>query len=530
MCGCDHFCMAPPSPELEEQIIRSKQRLDSGAGLPETGDDTVLDFDRAYRILNRPKKTRAHTLIQRVADRSPVVGTRKALVLLVDFSDHPASQSQAHYSNMLFSQGTYPTGSMRDYYREASYNQLDVTGEVSGTGGPTAGWYRAPQTKAYYTNNDFGFGSYPQNAQKLVEDVVDLAAPHVNFADYDNDGDGVVDALVIIVAGSGGEATGNKGDVWSHKWSITPRVKDGVRIQSYFMAPEDGRVGVMSHELGHLLMKWPDLYDTDYSSRGTGRWDLMAGGSWNNGGNTPAHPTAWCKLQAGWISPSTVTGAAQDVTIQPYNANGDVYKLPIGGANSKEYFLVSNRQRSGFDSHIPGEGCLIEHVDDNQSNNTDEDHYLVDIEQADGRRDLNTNANSGDAEDVYPTASNNRFDGASTPNSNSYNGTASNISITNIQRAGNTITARIDTGGGGGGGGGAATEQWHTNKAVLRTYTSHHSQNAWAFIEDLGWLKVETGFADGVTNCFVLLCDARSNGRNVSVFTDGTTISRAYLL
>jgi hypothetical protein len=36
------------------------------------------------------------------------------------------------------------------------------------------------------------------------------------------------------------------------------------------------------HELGHLLLGQPDLYDTDYSSRGTGRWDLMAGGSWNN--------------------------------------------------------------------------------------------------------------------------------------------------------------------------------------------------------------------------------------------------------
>ena len=349
--------------------------------------------------------------------------------------------------------------------------------------------------------------------------------PHVNFADYDNDGDGVVDALVIIAAGTGGETTGNTGDIWSHKWNITPRVHDGVRIQSYFMAPEDGRVGVMSHELGHLLLKWPDLYDTDYSSRGTGQWDLMAGGSWNNGGNTPAHPTAWCKLQAGWINPTTIFGAAQDVTIQPYNANGQVYKLPVGNASSKEYFLVSNRRKTGFDSHLPGEGCIIEHIDDDQSNNTDEDHYLVDIEQADGRRDLNTNANSGDADDAFPTASNNTFTGTSTPNSNSYAGTSSNISVTNIQKSGSNVIAHINVGGGGG-----ATAQWHTNKTVIRTYTTHHSQNAWAYVEDLGWLKIKTGFADGVTNCFVMFCEAKANGRKVNVYTDGSTISRAYLL
>ena len=79
-----------------------------------------------------------------------------------------------------------------------------------------------------------------------------------NFSLYDNDGDGVVDALVVICAGSGAEQTGNVNDIWSHKWSITPQVRDGVTIDRYFMAPEDGRVGVMAHELGHLLMGWPD--------------------------------------------------------------------------------------------------------------------------------------------------------------------------------------------------------------------------------------------------------------------------------
>ncbi|QTF90927.1 M6 family metalloprotease domain-containing protein [Halomonas sp. BM-2019] len=520
---CNQRCVVPPSPELEERIIRSRQELLAGHALPDEPTIDVLDLRSVTRILTRPPKTRSHTLISHAVQFAPITGTRRALVLLVDFSDKAASQPQSHYHDMLFSVGSFATGSMRDYYREVSYNQLDVVGEVSGNGGATQGWYRLPRTKAYYTNGDYGFGSYPRNAQKLVEDAVDLAAPHVNFAHYDNDGDGVVDALVIIAAGSGGEVTGNTGDIWSHKWGIAPKHVDGVQVRNYFMAPEDGRVGVMAHELGHLLMQWPDLYDTDYTSRGTGRWDLMAGGSWNDGGNTPAHPTAWCKLKAGWVTPTIIFDGQQSVSLQAYASQPDVYRLPIGSVGSKEYFLVSNRQKTGFDRHLPGEGCLIEHVDDNQSNNTDETHYLVDIEQADGQFHLNSNANSGDAEDPYPTASNDAFTVNTTPASKAYDGTDSRVSVTNIQRVGDRITADINVGGG-------TATAWHNNKAVMQTYTTCHSQNAWARIQDLGWRRVESGSADGVTNLFLALCEAQANSRSVNVYADGDKLYRLYLL
>jgi immune inhibitor A len=517
----DVHCIMPPAPELEEKILRTKQAFMHGQQLPVNGTADLLDMRSFHLIDSRPAKTRPNTFTL-VPDFAPILGVRKAIVLLVDFSDKAATTGQAHYNDMLFSQGTYAGGSMRDFYKEASYNQLDVQGAVSGSGGPTAGWFRAPQTKAYYTNGNYGFGSYPQNAQKLAEDAIDLANPSVNFAQYDNDGDGFVEALIIIAAGAGGEVTGNTGDIWSHKWGINTKTVDGVKINTYFMAPEDGRVGVMSHELGHLLMGWPDLYDTDYSSRGTGRWDLMAGGSWNNGGNTPAHPVAWCKTKAGWVNPTVIFNAQQDVTIQPYNTNGQVYKLPIGSASSKEYFLVSNRQQAGFDLHLPGEGMIIEHVDDNKTNNTDENHYLVDVEQADGQRHLNTNANAGDANDPYPTASNTALTGTSTPSSDSYAGTDSAVSVSNIQRSGNNITATLNNGG-------AAVQTWHYNKAVSMTYAWHTSQWAWAYVESLGWRRIKDGSADGTTNMFASLCEAQANGLKVHVNADGSFIYGMYL-
>lgn len=517
------LCICPPSPGLEEKIKNTKQKILNETGFENIDDIDILDMRTFTMITNRPSKTRSHDHSMAV-DKAPIIGNRKAIVLLADFSDKVGGTGQAHFNNMLFSQGTYATGSMRDYFKEVSYNKLDVTGEVKGQGGPTSGWFRAPKTKAYYTDGNFGFNAYPKNAQKCVEDLIDLAQPFVNFAQYDNDGDGFVEALVVICAGTGGEVSGNGGDFWSHKWGINPKSVDGVKINKYFMAPEDGRVGVMAHELGHLLLGLPDLYDTDYSSKGTGKWDLMAGGSWNNGGLTPAHPTAWCKVKSGWVNPTVVFNSAQNVTLKPYNVNQDIIKVPIGAANSKEYFLLSNRQKAGFDAHLPGEGMIIEHVDENKGNNTDESHYLVNIEQADGNRDLNNNTNSGDSTDAYPITGNNKFTDTSTPNSNTYANTDSKLAVTNIAKSGSNITANVASNAVPG-----SAKVWVSNKKVLRVFTSPHTMNAWANIETLGWRKVEALTPDGVTNTFILLSEARANNKTVSVYVDNNTIYQAYL-
>lgn len=510
-------CRVPPSPELEEKIRQTQKRVRAGLDLPTTPSENLLDLKTFMLIKSRPPATRANTLVSTGVEFAPVTGTRRVVVLLVDFPDKPGVRTQQHYKDLLFSTGVYPTGSMRDYYAEASYNKLTVTGEVYG-------WFRAPNSKTYYTNGNNGFGSYPNNAQKLVEDVLTLADPTVNFAPFDNDGDGVIEAIVIIAAGSGAEVTGNLDDIWSHKWGISPRTVDGVRVTGYFMAPEDGRVGVMAHELGHLLLGMPDLYDIDYSSRGTGRWDLMAGGSWNNSGDTPAHPAAWVKSKVGWCNVTTVLNSEQDITLQPYKSSDQIYKLPVGAADSKQYFLLSNRRKLGFDAFLPGEGLIIEHIDENQSNNTDENHYLVDIEQCDGKRDLNKNANSGDVGDAYPAGGQNSFTATTTPNSKAYDGSDSKVEVTAIANSGANITAKVKAGAA------AAGPVWYNNKKVIQTFASVDSQNAWANIDGIGWRRIKTGSADGVTNVFNVLCEAAANGRKVNVFADATVISIAYLL
>ncbi|MEP6964869.1 MAG: hypothetical protein ABI845_05235, partial [Polaromonas sp.] len=121
-----------------------------------------------------------------------------------------------------------------------------------------------------------------------------------------------------------------------------------------------------------------------------------------------------------------------------------VHRLWKNGAGGNEYFLLENRQRTGFDAGLPGDGLLIWHIDEAQPGNTDENHYKVGLVQADNLRDMELDHNRGDAGDPYPGSSANAgFSGSTTPSSNSYVNQATCVSVTQISAPGATMTAKV---------------------------------------------------------------------------------------
>jgi immune inhibitor A len=278
----------------------------------------------------------------------------------------------------------------------------------------------------------------------MAQDAAIAADPHVDFARCDNNGDGYVDAFMVIHAGADAAETLNKNDIWSHKW-VLPSVynADGKKIYAYDTVAEGAQIGVCAHELGHLLFGFIDLYDTDYSSSGVGNWCLMAGGSWNNGGKTPAHPCAWFKMQQEWATAVT-PNTDRTIDIQAVETGHTVYKLWKNGLSGKEFFLVENRQRTLFDRNLPGDGLLIWHVDEAVASNSDENHPTVALEQADAKNDLESARNRGDAGDPFPGSSNNKtFCYASNPSSKSYGSVDSWVSVENIPNSGSTMKVSI---------------------------------------------------------------------------------------
>ncbi|MBN2226604.1 MAG: M6 family metalloprotease domain-containing protein [candidate division Zixibacteria bacterium] len=410
-----------------------------------------------YYLQHRPEFLQNQRNVQTssLTARSTAYGGEfHALAILIEFSDQANSVSASEFDDLLF---VNQQGSLRHYYREVSYDNFDV---VSVNLPSSLGWITAPQTYEYYCNANNGTGAYPHNSQKLCEDVVAAIDPMVDFSQYDNDNDGFVDAVILVHTGPGAEFTMSNDDIWSHMWATaSPVVVDGVRVwkysiqPEYWMSPGDITLGVFCHEFGHIL-GLPDLYDTDRPSDayGIGNWSIMSYGSWLGAGNmggSPAHFDAWCRIQLGFVTPTVVSDSTSSASLSAIETTPQVYRLWYEDDGGPEYFLIENRQKTGYDSYLAGSGLLIWHIDETQSDNDDEwypDHttsgnLLVALEQADGLFELEQKQSVGNSGDPFPGSTNaDMFSPATTPNTNSYTGDNTGLAITNISSSAAVMT------------------------------------------------------------------------------------------
>jgi len=372
----------------------------------------------------------------------PSTGNRKVLTILIQYPDLMATNTVSEFDNMMNQANYNGTGSFRDFYTASSFGQLTLDTDVFG-------WYTAANNYTYYADDN---GTV--RARELGREAVDAAeAAGVDFSIYDNDNDGNVDGVIFVHAGPGAEEGGITNlYIWSHRNRLSADgydvTYDGVHIDDYMINPERRNsnttmvnVGVFCHEFGHGL-GLPDLYDTDDSngdSEGIGWWGLMGSGNWAGGEASPTNFSAWSRIRLGWESATDITGQTNGFTLSPASqTNNEVYRLNTGAAN--EYFLLENRQNVGIDVAVPGHGMIIWHIDDNQTNNKDETHKWVDVEEADNDFDLDNNVNRGDAGDPFPGTDNNKvFNDTSAPNSKRYDGSNTNTDINNIREEGTLV-------------------------------------------------------------------------------------------
>ena len=369
------------------------------------------------------------------------------LILLVDFTDNVAMTPSVYFDSMGFAADTF---SLKNYYSEVSFGQIDI---VTIDYPSSTGWQRAPETYAYYVDDNYGWGNYPANSQGMVEDVCELVDPYVDFSQYDNDSDGYVDGVNVMFAG---QFDGTPQTIWPHAWSLPGGgvTFDGVKVYSFSVQneyddiPGDKSAAVFCHEFGHV-MGLPDLYDYDYDSNGIGDWGIMSFGLYNGNSWSPAHFCAWSRVGLGISTPVNITSAGY-YDVPSVEMSGTIYRLWTNGSGGNDYYLVENRRPIGYDSALPGWGVLIWHVDDGTSSNDNQwypghtsfGHYHVALEQADGLWELEQEQGYGDQEDPFPGPSSQNADAFNywtVPDSRDYFFEDKYVEISSIPESADTV-------------------------------------------------------------------------------------------
>lgn len=298
-------------------------------------------------------------------------GKKKCLVILANFADtkfkpeHTLDLYKQIINGENYSDETLGfKGSVRDYFKAQSGGQFEIDFDVVGP-------VDLPKGYAGYGKNDASGRDQAVLVYPMVEDAVNLAKDQVtDWKQYDWDGDGLVEEVFVLYAGHGQAKYPQDPDlVWPHKSAIDPMtVADGVKVSVYACSSELGAteaidgIGAFCHEFSHC-MGLKDHYDINGRGYGTGFWDIMCFGCYNGNSFLPAEYNSYEKMFCGWKEPIVLNAEPQKIEgMKALAAGGDTYIFYNDG-NENEYYMLENRQKTGWDAALPGEGLIVLHVD-----------------------------------------------------------------------------------------------------------------------------------------------------------------------
>lgn len=396
-------------------------------------------------------------------------GVKKGLVVLVDFKNKKFADGHdlEYYKNVIngkdFSDEEEGyVGSVRDYFLAQSNGQFELDFDVVG-----------PVTMSKNYGYYGGDGAYQKDEKvyEMIKEACDGIQDKVNLKDYDWDGDGEADQVFFLYAGLGQASGGSAGTVWPHEselryWPCGVLSYSTGKINTYACANElqpetqgssryiSAGIGTICHEFSHCL-GFADMYDTTGGGGyGMSVFDVMDQGSYNGNGFVPCNYTAFERIYAGWVEAIELIDPATVKDMKSVSDYGRPF-IMYNYKNTNEYFLLENRQNTGWDKGLYGSnGLLIVHVNyvpsrwaNNSVNSSAEKIQCCTVVNADGSRENTQYSLQGD---LYPyevkgVTMNDEFTDESEPaaklyTKNSENSYALGIPITNIKRSKGSIS------------------------------------------------------------------------------------------
>lgn len=396
-------------------------------------------------------------------------GVKKGLVVLVDFKNKKFADGHdlEYYKNVIngkdFSDEEEGyVGSVRDYFLAQSNGQFELDFDVVGP---------VTMSKNYgYYGND---GAYQKDEKvyEMIKEACDGIQDQVNLKDYDWDGDGEADQVFFLYAGLGQASGGSHSTIWPHEselryWPCGVLSYSTGKINTYACANElqpetqgssryiSAGIGTICHEFSHCL-GFADMYDTTGGGGyGMSVFDVMDQGSYNGNGFVPCNYTAFERIYAGWVEAIELVDPATVKDMKSVSDYGRPF-IMYNYKNTNEYFLMENRQNTGWDKGLYGSnGLLIVHVNyvpsrwaNNSVNSSAEKIQCCTVVNADGSRENTQYSLQGD---LYPyevkgVTMNDEFTDESEPaaklyTKNSDNSYALGIPITNIKRSKGSVS------------------------------------------------------------------------------------------
>ncbi|MEO3976147.1 M6 family metalloprotease domain-containing protein [Streptomyces sp. CAU 1734] len=277
---------------------------------------------------------------------SPSTGTIRALNLMIDFPDAEGEGTARERLAEFFPQTS-------DWFRTSSYGRLRYEPHA-----PVTDWLRMPLPFAEY-GIDRG-SPYEPGYRKLVQDLVAVADPRVDFSGYDlvnvlvtpNAGPSALDTVLSVTFSGNADAPMADGVPLANASFVYSRQDDG--SGSY---AETG-FRVLPHENGHVF-GLPDLYTAE-GGGAVGHWDIMSE-DW--GANNDL--LGWHKWKLGWLDSTQIACAAgrgtTEHTLTPLARAGGS-KMVIVPLTADSGYAVEVRTRGGNDDAICRPGVLIYRV------------------------------------------------------------------------------------------------------------------------------------------------------------------------
>ncbi len=477
---------------IKKKVIR--EQISRGYFLPPTVPPSkpIIPFIGAQAgVLDEAEAKRISSNVGLLSGRNVGIynGTRRRIIgltILVEFKDETTSITTQDVSNFLNADQYTANGnicSVKKYFSVMSGGKLIYSNYVFGP-------IKLSQKKDYYKQNLF------------IREALEGTLKHIHslwFKAFDSENEHIIDAINFMYAGQ----TVYEGKLWPHNSTInfpTSVLFSAYKsVQEYkieykthfYMLTGLGenvsqlKIGTFCHESGHLLCRFPDLYDygnghgggrdgDDIASAGAGNFCLMSSGNHLGNDGSPAPISGYLRCLANWCDD------VQDLSLPgSYTLTLSPSVIGIYRVSKFEFFILENYMRYKFTASLPDNGLAIWHCDTQGSNElqmgTKDKHYQCALVQADGKEDLEHDRNGGDQGDLYhPQRQGIFLSFKTTPSSKRWDGSDSGLIIRDLQSGtGDSLTFRV---------GGLkpikqdADDRRYPSTVVVSSATLHHVQ------------------------------------------------------